>query len=170
MTSWTDDRTDLAKKLWSAGFSAGQIAAELGGVTRNAVIGKIHRLGLSGRRTATAISGKRRAAILAAPRPKPKQQARTKTRKKDPGLEMKTEDSAPEPLKLALTELTEQTCKWPIRDPLHDPDFHFCGNPSVPESPYCDYHFRQAYQPNSTWQELQREAAKRRRLKLEAAE
>lgn len=46
---WTDERVELLKKLWSEGLSASQIAAELGGVTRNAVIGKVHRLGLSGR-------------------------------------------------------------------------------------------------------------------------
>ena len=47
--SWTDDRVELLKKLWADGLSASQIAAELGGITRNAVIGKVHRLGLSGR-------------------------------------------------------------------------------------------------------------------------
>src|SRR5581483_8070971 len=46
---WTDERVELLKKLWSDGLSASQIAAELGGITRNAVIGKVHRLGLSGR-------------------------------------------------------------------------------------------------------------------------
>jgi GcrA cell cycle regulator len=47
--SWTDERVELLKKLWSEGLSASQIAGELGGITRNAVIGKVHRLGLSGR-------------------------------------------------------------------------------------------------------------------------
>jgi GcrA cell cycle regulator len=47
--SWTDERVELLARLWSEGFSASQIAAQLGGVTRNAVIGKVHRLGLSGR-------------------------------------------------------------------------------------------------------------------------
>ena len=47
--SWTDERVELLKKLWSEGLSASQIAAQLGGVTRNAVIGKVHRLSLSGR-------------------------------------------------------------------------------------------------------------------------
>src|SRR5258707_1053279 len=46
---WTDERVELLKKLWTDGLSASQIAAELGGITRNAVIGKVHRLGLSGR-------------------------------------------------------------------------------------------------------------------------
>ena len=47
--SWTEERVELLKKLWADGLSASQIAAELGGITRNAVIGKVHRLGLSGR-------------------------------------------------------------------------------------------------------------------------
>ena len=59
--SWTDERVELLKKLWSDGLSASQIAAELGGITRNAVIGKVHRLGLSGRAKSTS---------AAAPRPR----------------------------------------------------------------------------------------------------
>src|ERR1700740_399594 len=59
--SWTDERVELLKKLWSDGLSARQIAAELGGITRNAVIGKVHRLGLSGRA---------QSASSAAPRPR----------------------------------------------------------------------------------------------------
>ena len=59
--SWTDERVELLKKLWADGLSASQIAAELGGITRNAVIGKVHRLGLSGRA---------KSASSAAPRPR----------------------------------------------------------------------------------------------------
>ena len=65
--SWTDERVELLKKLWSDGLSASQIAAELGGITRNAVIGKVHRLGLSGRA---------KSASSASPRPR---KARTST-------------------------------------------------------------------------------------------
>jgi GcrA cell cycle regulator len=59
--TWTDERVELLKKLWADGLSASQIAGEMGGVTRNAVIGKVHRLGLSGR-------GKAKAAPAARPR------------------------------------------------------------------------------------------------------
>ena len=55
--SWTDERVELLKKLWSDGLSASQIAAELGGITRNAVIGKVHRLGLSGRAKSASRGG-----------------------------------------------------------------------------------------------------------------
>src|SRR5918999_5304444 len=54
--NWTDERVELLKKLWADGLSASQIAAELGGITRNAVIGKVHRLGLSGRAQAPSSS------------------------------------------------------------------------------------------------------------------
>ena len=57
--SWTDDRVEMLKKLWADGLSASQIAAELGGITRNAVIGKVHRLGLSGRAKAPSSSAPR---------------------------------------------------------------------------------------------------------------
>ncbi len=57
--SWTDERVELLKKLWSDGLSASQIAAELGGITRNAVIGKVHRLGLSGRAKSTSSAAPR---------------------------------------------------------------------------------------------------------------
>ena len=61
--SWTDERVELLKKLWSDGLSASQIAAELGGITRNAVIGKVHRLGLSGRaKSASAAAPRQRKA------------------------------------------------------------------------------------------------------------
>ncbi|MGC3938161.1 GcrA family cell cycle regulator [Roseobacter sp. EG26] len=72
--SWTDDRVELLKKMWGEGQSASQIAKELGGVTRNAVIGKVHRLGLSNRATASATAKaepKAKAAPKAEPKPKP---------------------------------------------------------------------------------------------------
>src|SRR5258706_16323610 len=61
LQTWTDERVELLKKLWGDGLSASQIAGELGGITRNAVIGKVHRLGLSGRA---------KSASSAAPRPR----------------------------------------------------------------------------------------------------
>ena len=78
--SWTDERVELLKKLWSDGLSASQIAAELGGITRNAVIGKVHRLGLSGRAKSTSSAAPRprkaRASIAhAADRPRPRSAA-----------------------------------------------------------------------------------------------
>jgi len=79
--SWTDERVELLKKMWGEGQSASQIAKELGGVTRNAVIGKVHRLGLSNRATggSKAAEPKEKPASAAAPKPAPKPKPQPKT-------------------------------------------------------------------------------------------
>ena len=92
--SWTDERVELLKKMWGEGQSASQIAKELGGVTRNAVIGKVHRLGLSNRTTTSTKSDaapKTEAKPKAAPKPKPAAKP-----KADPMPEMKTEPAVPQ--------------------------------------------------------------------------
>ncbi|MGD9477761.1 GcrA family cell cycle regulator [Shinella sp. G-2] len=172
--NWTDERVEKLKKLWSEGLSASQIAAQLGGVSRNAVIGKVHRLNLPGRAkaggTQTAARPKRPAAA-AAPRPSnftarpaaPRAVARPTGNalpKEDMDADFDVQSErlpvpangngtvVPMSRKLELTQLTERTCKWPIGDPLND-DFHFCGNESPDNSPYCTYHQRLAYQPSA---------------------
>ncbi|MCE8006249.1 GcrA family cell cycle regulator [Aestuariivita sp.] len=75
--SWTDERVELLKKMWGEGQSASQIAKELGGVTRNAVIGKVHRLGLSNRATGSA--PKTEAKAKPAPKPEAKLKPAPKT-------------------------------------------------------------------------------------------
>ena len=152
--SWTDERVEHLKKLWSDGLSASQIAAELGGITRNAVIGKVHRLGLSGRA---------KAPTSAAPRQRKARQPghvframRTATRGNTalavlPVYEIEPE---PEPIeniiplgqRCTIMELTDSKCHWPIGDP-GQADFFFCGGKTVPGLPYCGYHSRVAYQP-----------------------
>lgn len=152
--SWTDERVELLKKLWSDGLSASQIAAELGGITRNAVIGKVHRLGLSGR--AKSVSA-------GVPRPRKMRPpahmlriARGAIRGNTAlahAYEIETE-TEPELLdnvipigqRRTILELTEQTCHWPIGDPSSG-DFFFCGGNTVAGLPYCAYHSRMAYQP-----------------------
>lgn len=166
--NWTDERVEKLKKLWSEGLSASQIAAQLGGVSRNAVIGKVHRLSLPGRAKAGGTSPATRAAkrTTSAPRaPNFAARATTRTVARAAGATMLREeidvDSAQEmeytparnvvvPIsrRLGLTELTERTCKWPVGDPLTD-DFHFCGCEAPEASPYCTYHGRLAYQPVS---------------------
>jgi GcrA cell cycle regulator len=158
--NWTDERVELLRKLWSEGLSASQIAAQLGGVSRNAVIGKVHRLKLSGR-------GRGRAA---APRAKkasagPAKTATRPTRTITASIgatalqvQFDAEPVARQVLRpvqdvvvpisrrLELTQLTERTCKWPNGDPLAE-DFNFCGNDVGESGPYCGYHSRLAYQP-----------------------
>jgi GcrA cell cycle regulator len=89
--SWTDERVELLKKMWSEGQSASQIAKELGGVTRNAVIGKVHRLGLSNR-AAAAVKPEPKAK----PAPKPESKPKAATKQPEPVVEQ-AEDSSPAP-------------------------------------------------------------------------
>ena len=182
--SWTSERVELLKKLWGEGQSASQIAKELGGVTRNAVIGKVHRLGLSNRATSTSKSETS---------PKSEKKAeKTATKKNEPvaknsepkatppaparrqiipaGQPLPPQPSAneisPEALarvsevekkakKIGLLELTERTCKWPVGDPA-TPDFWFCGLPTQTGKPYCEAHVGVAFQPMNTRRDRRR--------------
>ena len=163
--SWTTERVELLKKLWSEGLSASQIAGELGGVTRNAVIGKVHRLGLSGRaKTPSAASKPRRnrpsspssPASSASRQGAQQPQTRGATALKmapapAPEIEPEAEPIAelvPISERATILTLTERTCKWPIGDPSRE-DFYFCGRNSDPGVPYCAHHCKIAYQPVS---------------------
>jgi GcrA cell cycle regulator len=155
--TWTDERVDLLKKLWGEGLSASQIAAELGGITRNAVIGKVHRLGLSGRAKTPASSAPRQ---RKARQPHMLRVARPAVRGNTALAHAYAYDidveAEPEPIeniipmgqRRTLLELKEDTCRWPIGDPA-GPDFFFCGGKPVTGLPYCSYHCRIAYQPAS---------------------
>jgi GcrA cell cycle regulator len=161
---WTDERVDLLKKLWNDGLSASQIAAELGGITRNAVIGKVHRLGLSGRTKSTPVA--------AAP-PRPRKPSAPRPAGAAPAPEQEDEEPAPRPQPIApvleaaplpfaearpveialptsqrvtIMELRESMCRWPIGDPTN-PEFRFCGGRSITGLPYCPEHAQVAYQP-----------------------
>ncbi|HUS95729.1 MAG TPA: GcrA family cell cycle regulator [Hyphomicrobiaceae bacterium] len=153
--SWTDDRVDLLKKLWSEGLSASQIAGRLGGVTRNAVIGKVHRLGLSGRATTTRVKSPRtrRPASTAKRITKPtfKQQGNPAFRSlyqgdAEPYQPQIEEIEIPLAERKCLQDLTETSCRWPIGDP-QTAEFHFCNKSKVPGLPYCEPHSRRAFQP-----------------------
>lgn len=161
--SWTDERVATLTKLWADGLSASQIAAELGGVTRNAVIGKVHRLGLSGRAKPASSSAKRPKRARSGYNSKPRTAGRNGVASKNNlGISSRPviEDiPVPECKKLDLVELTEKTCKWPHGDPATD-DFHFCGNNVKEDNPYCEYHCRLAYQVTTDRRrERQRSAA-----------
>lgn len=169
--SWTDERVELLKKLWAEGLSASQIAGELGGVTRNAVIGKVHRLGLSGRAKSTSSTPRVRktrtttaqangASKSKRPNTTGPASAGNTALKMEPTAEAKpdveakpspapvAELSAPQSNRATILTLTEHMCKWPVGDPT-DSDFHFCGARSETDSPYCSYHSQIAYQPVS---------------------
>ena len=158
--TWNDERVDLLKKLWSDGLSASQIAGRLDGVTRNAVIGKVHRLGLSGRATTSRMKSHR---PRTRPQPNPTaakrlMKPRFATNVGNPALRnLYLADSEPfmpaaEEVEIPLKErkyiqtLTENCCRWPIGDP-QQADFHFCGKKKVTGLPYCELHARRAFQP-----------------------
>lgn len=159
---WTDERVELLKKLWSEGLSASVIATELGGVTRNAVIGKVHRLGLSGRTKAPVPQAQRRAKPTRAPSHPLRSTASAVRGNTALAIDlMPAADAEPEvvaaprpaqevviPLseRVTIMELREQMCRWPLGDPGRE-DFRFCGGRSVPGAPYCSHHAAIAYQP-----------------------
>ena len=147
---WTEERVELLKKLWQDGLSASQIAAELGGVTRNAVIGKVHRLGLSGRGQPTSsIKRQRRTHSTGVRRVRQMITVGNLALKPDhlaePEIRPRRNVVVPIARKLSIFQLTEKTCKWPIGDPGLE-DFHFCGHNSLENLPYCEYHAGVAYQ------------------------
>lgn len=155
--SWDDVRIDQLKKLWSEGLSASQIAGELGGVTRNAVIGKVHRLGLSGR-------AKAKPASISRPRVKQvlKQQVRTvsisvrgnlamvEMVEAQPDVVHQPRENVVIPMskRISIMELREGVCRWPLGDPLTS-DFAYCGADCSGGKTYCDAHARMAFQPQN---------------------
>lgn len=137
---WIEERVQLLKKLWADGLSASQIAGRLGGITRNAVIGKVHRLGLEGRRATKRV---RLAPSIEFIRFAPKA-----TRRQRPPVQMSLFPRDPmTPLCVALLDLKPNMCRWPIGDPRSD-NFSFCGCPANGAT-YCEHHARIAYQPVS---------------------
>lgn len=115
---WTEERVALLKKLWEDGRSASQIAEAMGDVTRNAVIGKAHRIGLKARPSPIR---RQKAAPAASPAPR-----------------------RPAPAAKKATRVGERQCHWPIGHP-REPGFHFCGAPAEPDKPYCAEHCAVAY-------------------------
>lgn len=163
--TWTDERIELLKKLWADGLSASQIAAELGGVTRNAVIGKVHRLGLSGRVKSNGSGAPRprkpvvrqASAAPRAPSPAPQSFAVRGNVALKPVIVSETsavaviEEEAedvvvPMSRRVSIMELREGVCKWPMGDPMAS-DFVYCGADCTVGTVYCSHHSRVAYQP-----------------------
>jgi len=135
---WTDDRVAVLEKLWGEGKTAAEIAKELGeGVTRNAVIGKAHRLKLSSRLSPI--------------------QQNTKKIKKEARPPVVRRSSKKIPIilgkQLKMEELKEKQCRWPNGEPENE-DFSFCGHDSIEGAPYCAAHAEIAYQVTSRARKL----------------
>ncbi len=140
--SWTDEKVAKLKELWGKGNTASQIAEIIGGISRNAVIGKAHRLNLSAKiKTRTATSNKDFDNSI---NEKNTQVIKRGRRNKFKSLIIE-KDFEPENPK-QLEELDENLCKWPIGHP-DEKSFYFCGRSSLKDFSYCKLHLLYAYQP-----------------------
>ena len=139
--SWTDEKVAKLKELWGKGSTASQIAEIIGGISRNAVIGKAHRLNLSAKiKTRTAISNQNFENSLEEKNIKNKSSRKSKF--KSLIIEKDFEPENPK----TLEELDENSCKWPIGHP-DEKNFYFCGRSSLKDFSYCKLHLLYAYQP-----------------------
>ena len=154
--SWDGERVELLRKLWQDGISASRIAAQLGaGITRNAVIGKVHRLGLAGRAKPSVTAGaprpKRTATTAHAPQKTVALRGNTVMLREVIIAEDYEPAVKPEAIvipiseRVTITELRENMCRWPLGDPLA-PEVRYCGTKCDPAHPYCVPHGRMAYQ------------------------
>tara|TARA_Y100000590_G_C15284258_1_gene849996 strand:+ start:214 stop:708 length:495 start_codon:yes stop_codon:yes gene_type:complete len=146
--SWTPEREQKLKELWKKGHTASQIASMLGDTTRNAVIGKAHRLNLQARTTARKITNKVSAESSAGE--VKNQRMGRKARFKALLLDKNFEQENPK----KLEELTDETCRWPIGHPYEE-NFYFCGRKSMEKFPYCKLHVLYAFQPKNAKEEDQ---------------
>ena len=139
--SWTDEKVAKLKELWGKGNTASQIAEIIGGISRNAVIGKAHRLNLSAkiktRSTATNQNFENSNNV--------KNYKSNKIRRNKFKSLIIEKDFEPENPK-QLEELDENSCKWPVGHP-NEKSFYFCGRTSLKDFSYCKLHLLYAYQP-----------------------
>ena len=146
--SWTEEKVEKLKELWGKGNTARQIAEIIGGLSRNAVIGKAHRLNLSAKiKTRTATSNQSFDHSLEEKKIKNKKGRRSKF--KSLIIEKDFEPENPK----QLEELDENSCKWPIGHP-DEKTFYFCGRSSLKDFSYCKLHLLYAYQPKGKKEEV----------------
>ena len=139
--SWTEEKVAKLKELWGKGNTASQIAEIIGGISRNAVIGKAHRLNLSAKiKTRTATSN--RSYENSVDEKNIKIRRGRKSKFKSLIIEKDFEPENPK----QLEELDESSCKWPIGHP-NEKSFYFCGRSSLKDFSYCKLHLLYAYQP-----------------------
>tara|TARA_B100001057_G_scaffold481149_1_gene554838 strand:+ start:159 stop:662 length:504 start_codon:yes stop_codon:yes gene_type:complete len=139
--SWTDEKVAKLKELWGKGKTANQIAEIIGGISRNAVIGKAHRLNLSAKIKTRFVASNKNFDNATETRDLPSNKSR-KSRFKSLIIEKDFEPENPK----QLEELDESSCKWPIGHP-NEKTFYFCGRTSLKDFSYCKLHLLYAYQP-----------------------
>jgi len=167
--TWTKERIERLKELWTEGLSASEIAAELGeGVSRNSVLGKAHRLGLAqGERKGASMPRSRKPVRPPAPppvvelpppdkpvpaepppqnNPHPAPMMSDRPPAEAAELPRREEAVVPQSEGVTIMELRESTCRWPLGDPT-TPEFRYCGGRAISGLPYCAHHSQLAYQP-----------------------
>ena len=145
--SWTPERESKLRALWKKGHTASQIAALIGETTRNAIIGKAHRLNLEARTVSKRPSITPKAKLENDVKIKQEKISR-KARFKSLLLDKNFEPENPK----KLTELTDDTCRWPIGHP-YEKNFYFCGRKPLEKFPYCNLHVLYAFQPKNAKEE-----------------
>ena len=139
--SWTEQKVEKLRELWTKGLTASEIAGLLGDTTRNAVIGKAHRLDLEERAPSKSKSNSEKKNVIKS-QPKLSVTASRKSKFNSILLDKNFEPEKP----TSLENLTDQTCKWPSGHPDEE-NFYFCGRKPVEAFPYCKLHVLYAFQP-----------------------
>ena len=147
--SWTSEKEQKLRQLWKEGHSGSKIAVMLGNTTRNAVIGKAHRLKLEARTVSKKSETNANKQTNNFPKAKTQKLGR-KARFKALLLDKNFEQENPK----KLEDLTDETCKWPIGHPP-EKNFYFCGRKSLEKFPYCKLHVLYAFQPKNAKEEDQ---------------
>jgi GcrA cell cycle regulator len=145
--SWNEEKVEKLKELWGKGSTASQIAEIIGGISRNAVIGKAHRLNLSSKiKTRNASSSQN--FDNGSEENSSKQRRDRKSKFQSLIIEKDFEPENPK----KLEELDESSCKWPVGHPEEE-SFYFCGRSSLKDFSYCKLHLLYAYQPKGRKEE-----------------
>ena len=145
--SWTTEKVDKLRELWGKGSTANEIASIIGGVTRNAVIGKAYRLNLAER----SIPKNNNFKQVSQHQENATQPERKTRRSKFKSLLLDKNFEAENPK--SLEELHDEVCRWPIGHP-DEPNFYFCGRKSMKDFSYCKLHVLYAFQPKNKKEDL----------------